>query len=137
MIKAGQTVLMPCLMKLFNSILLSGKYPSEWKTGYIKPLLKGGDTNDPSNYRGISIMPCLSKIFNSILNNRLQAYFDSNSIINKAQIGFQPKSRTSDHMFVLRTLIEKYLNNGLKLHACFVDFAKAFDSVIHSAQYVF
>lgn len=36
-------------------------------------------------------------------------------------------------MFVLRTLIEKYTNQGSKLHACFVDFAKAFDSVMHTA----
>lgn len=58
---------------------------------------------------------CLSKVFNSILNTSLQKYLDSNNIINKVQIGFQPKSRTSDHiflfMFILRTSIQKYTNN--------------------------
>ena len=35
-------------------------------------------------------------------------------------------------MFVLKTLIDKYTNKaGDKLFACFVDFKKAFDSVIH------
>ena len=36
-------------------------------------------------------------------------------------------------MFVLRTLIEKYSSgkNG-KLYACFIDFHKAFDRVIHT-----
>ena len=35
-------------------------------------------------------------------------------------------------MFVLKTLIGKYTNKaGDKLFACFVDFKKAFDSVIH------
>ena len=131
MLKAGQEALKPCLLKLFNNILLSGQYPSSWKVSYIKPLFKGGDANDPNNYRGISVMPCMAKLFNSILNNRLQKFID-NGFISDAQIGFQPQSRTSDHMFVVRTLLDKYFSKGSKLYACFIDFAKAFDTVMHS-----
>ena len=101
--------------------------------GYIKPLYKGDDATDPGNYRGITIMPCLAKLFNNILNNRLQNYLDTNKIINPCQIGFQPNARTVDHMFILRTLIEKYACNKSKLFACFVDFEKAFVSLLHSA----
>ena len=79
-------------------------------------------------------MPCLAKLFNSILNNRVQNYLDTNKIINPCQIGFQPNARTVDHMFILRTLIEKYACNKSKLFAYFVDFGKAFDSVFHSAS---
>jgi len=83
-------------------------YPDDWRIGYIKPLYKKDDPLQPSNYRGISTMPCLSKLFNNILNDRLHNYLDTNNIIDKAQIGFQPKARTADHMFVLRTIVEKY-----------------------------
>ena len=110
-------------------------YLSDWKIGYIKPIYKGEDPTQPTNYRGISIMPCLSKVFNSVLNNRLQTYFDINNTIDQSQIGFQPKTRTADHMFVLRTLIEKYQCKSSKLYTCFVDFAKAFDSIIHSVMF--
>ena len=35
-------------------------------------------------------------------------------------------------MFILKTLIDKYCSKaGGRLYACFVDFRKAFDSVIH------
>ena len=35
-------------------------------------------------------------------------------------------------MFVLKTLIDKYINQpGGRLFTCFVDFRKAFDTVIH------
>jgi hypothetical protein len=35
-------------------------------------------------------------------------------------------------MFVLKSLIDKYINKkGGKLFACFVDFRRAFDTVIH------
>lgn len=36
-------------------------------------------------------------------------------------------------MFILRTSIQKYTNNKSKLYVCFVDFSKAFDTVLHSA----
>ena len=73
----------------------------------------------------------LVKTFNSVLNNTLQTYLDDNKIVT--QIAFQSKSRTVYHMFILRTLIEKYTNNKSKFNVCFVDFHKAFNSVLHSA----
>lgn len=136
MLKSSITHILPCLNRLFNSILSSGHYPAEWKLGYITPIYKSGKPDDPSNYRGISIIPCVAKLFNYILNTRLQSYLDTNDIINSSQIGFQPKSRTSDHMFVLRTIIEKFKADRSKLFVCFVDFSKAFDTVLHPAMLV-
>ena len=128
--------MLPCLKKLFNLILSKGTYPTEWKIGILKPLFKSGDPDDPSNYRGISLTSCVAKMFNCILNNRLQSYLDNNSIIHNVQIGFQPKARTSDHMFVLRTIVEKYIANHSKLFTCFVDFSKAFDTILYSTLLV-
>ena len=132
MLKAGATILMPCMNKLFNLILSSGNYPSSWAKGYITPLFKTGDNANPENYRGITITSNLGKLFNMVLNARLDTFLEDNEIINKEQIGFTRKARTSDHMFVLKSLIDKYINSkGGKLYSCFVDFHKAFDTVIH------
>jgi hypothetical protein len=67
MLKYGNFVLQPCLVKLFNIILSSGIYPTELVQGLIFPIYKTGDPLNPSNYRGIVITSCLSKLFNSIL----------------------------------------------------------------------
>jgi hypothetical protein len=97
------------------------------------PIFKSSDPSKPENYRGIAINSCIGKLFNSILNKRLDKYLEKHNIINPCQIGFISKSRTSDHMFVLKTLIDKYNSGkGGKPFACFVDFKKAFDNVIHS-----
>ena len=67
-----------------------------------------------------------------ILNSRLDKFLEDNRIIDNVQIGFTKNARTSDHMFVMKSLIDKCINvNGGKLYSCFVDFRKAFDSVIH------
>ncbi len=53
-------------------------------------------------------------------------------MIKHCPIGFTKKARTTDHMFILKCIIDKYCHNaGGKLYVCFVDFCKAFDSVIH------
>ena len=133
MIKYSQHVLLPLLCKLFNLILSSGFYPKSWKEGYIVPIFKSNNPLDPTNYRGITILNCLGKLFNNVLNNRLNTHFENNKIIDNSQIGFSKNNRASDHIYTLKTLIDKYTKNKKKLFTCFIDFKKAFDSVDHQS----
>ena len=76
-------------------------------------------------------MNSLLKVLCLIMNQRLQVFLTNNNIIDRAQIGFIPKSRTTDHIFTLRTPCNKYVKNknGGKLFACFVDFKNTYDSI--------
>ena len=123
----------PVYLKLFNSILISGKMPETWCRGLITPIYKSGDRSDPSNYRrGICVSSCLGKLFCSILNQRLLKHVNSCNILHNSQIGFLPNNRTADHVLTIRTLVDKYVHNhNEKIYACFVDFKKAFDSIWH------
>lgn len=133
MLKFGQSYLLPSLQKMFNTCLSNGIYPSAWAKGYITPIHKSGSTSDPNNYRGITVTSAVGKLFNCILNNRLDTFLESNSLITDCQIGFTKKARTTDHMFILKCIIDKYCQQKHgKLYACFVDFQKAFDTVIHT-----
>ena len=59
MIKHGRYFLLPSLEKIFNDILNSGKFPTEWNIGAIKPIYrKKGDRRTPENYRGITLTSC-------------------------------------------------------------------------------
>jgi hypothetical protein len=94
---------------------------------------KSSDAADPNNYRGITITSSVGNVFNSILKERLDSFLKQNNIIDDCQIGFTRKARTSDHMFILKCIIDQYrkTKDG-KVFACFVDFPKAFDKVIHT-----
>ena len=73
-------------------------------------------------------MNCLSKIFNSVINNRLLDIYENK--INPSQFGFRKNSRTSDSIFIVKSLTNKYVNtNQQKIFGCFIDLKKAFDSV--------
>ena len=136
-IKASKTSLIEILNRIFNAIFAKSQYPKCWTRAYIRPIFKSKSPLDPSNYRGITVMNCFAKLFNKILNSRLDNYLCQNNIIAKEQIGFQKDSRTTDHMFILRTLIEKITQTANnKLYSCFIDFRKAFDTVIHPALFL-
>ena len=112
MIKTWKNILTPVLAKIFNTALLCGKFPTSWTRGIIVPIFKYGNATDPGNYRGITLNSCLGKLFTIILNNRLTEYTDKHKIIPPNQIGFKKKARTSDHLFVIRTLIEKVVKTN-------------------------
>jgi len=136
MIKCGITILAQPLTKLFNKKISTGQYPSQWCLGYICPVFKKGEKDDPANYRGITINSCLGKLFTKVLNNRLDKFLEKREIISNEQIGFSKGKRTSDHLFVLRTLAELSTGKGSKpIHACFVDFRRAFDTVWHQGLF--
>lgn len=90
---------------------------------------KSGGRNDPGNHRGICVSGCLEKLFCSILNQRLLEHVMSLNTLHKSQIGLLPnnRTRTADHVFTLRALIDKYVHNQKqKIYACFVDLKKSF-----------
>ena len=106
---------MASLEKLFNDILDSGTFPTHWNIGVIKPIYKRkGDKRSPANYRGITLTSCLGKLFTSILQSRLNKFIEQHNILNPEQFGFRPNSRTTDSLFFLQQLLNKYLPGVLK-----------------------
>lgn len=134
MLKVGVHALAP-LAKLFNLILQQGSFPDAWRVSSLSVIHKKGDKNIPKNYRGIAVSSILCKLFCLVLYNRLSVFTDDNNVIPPNQIGFRKGSRTSDHVLVLKSLIDKYINGPGKsyLYVCFIDFSAAFDTIWRNA----
>jgi hypothetical protein len=114
--------------KLFNCILDTGFFPINWLSSVIVPIFKKGDNSDPNNYRGINLISNLCKLFTAILNSRLLNWsFDNNAI---TQFGFKPNYGTRDAVFALHSIITNTLSKGKHLYWAFIDFRKAFDSIV-------
>ena len=130
MLKAGKLVFWRPILVLFNSILSSTAYPAKWKPDILSPLHKSGDKDDPNNYRGISVASCFGKLFNKLLQKRLEKLCLEKNFISDTQGSGKAGSRTSDHLLIVKFLVDKYVKKqGKKLFACFVDLRKAYDTV--------
>ena len=63
LVKLGRKQLVPFLTKLFNVIYDTRVFPEDWSRSVIIPIYKGGNPQDPQNYRGISLLSVISKLF--------------------------------------------------------------------------
>ena len=117
---------------LYNEIFEHGVFPQEWAIGLISPIHKKGNKDLPSNYRGIMLLNVISKVYTNILSDRLTHWFNEYNEIVEPQSGFRKKRSTLDNIFILRTLIEKYVFHlKSRFYCAFIDYEKAFDRVHH------
>ena len=67
----------------------------------------------------------------NIILNRLK--LQAEKIIPEEQAGFRAGRSTTEQIFNLRILCEKYLQHQQDLYHVFIDFKKAFDRIWHAA----
>ena len=129
-LKNSPPYLIRILYRLFNLVLDTGIIPENWTIGIIKPVYKNkGNNLDPDNFRAITLISCLGKLFTSILNERFTFLANEISLISSNQAGFRKGHPTTDHLFLLQSLISFYQAFGKKLVCDFIDCRKAFDTV--------
>ena len=121
--------LAPCIACIFNACQRVAALPRSWALCGITPIHKGGDTQDPGNYRGIAVGSLLAKLYACILNELLIKWTEQHQLRGRGQAGFRRDHRTTDQTFVVRTLIEKAKTDRQPLYSCFVNFKKAYDTV--------
>ena len=85
LLKNGGLELHKYLHKLILNIWKYEKIPEEWTKAIIIPLLKKGDRQECSNYRGISLLNIVYKIFSKLIQQRLRPYTEN--IIKEHQAG--------------------------------------------------
>ena len=84
-----------------------------------------GDALDRGNYRGLKLTEQAMKILERIVDGLIRQVVS----IDDSQFGFVPGRGTTDAIFVVRQLQEKYLAVNKRLYMAFVDLEKAFDRV--------
>ncbi len=130
MIKGASSSFHLLLTKFYNKILNGGQYPQSWKRSIISTIYKKGDTDLPTNYRGVAVSSALHKVLTKILNKRIINYMTVNNKWSNFQNGFMEKRRTEDNIFILHSLFNKYVRRSdSKIYVAFIDFRKFFDII--------
>ena len=94
-------------------------------------LPKKSNLQQYKNYRTISLISHPSKVMLKMILNRMKP--QAGKIIAEEQAGFRAGRSTTEQIFNLRILCEKYLQQQKDLYHVFIDFKKAFDKVWHAA----
>ena len=98
--------------------------PSNWEQSFIVCLYKGkGDALERGNYCGLKLTELVMKILERIVDGFIRQFVS----IDDSQFGFVPGRGTTDAIFAVRQLQEKFLAANKRLCMAFVDLEKAFD----------
>ena len=120
------------LLDICNKIWETGIWPSDWTKLMIISLNKKGCKQKCENYRTISLISHYSKIMLNIILNRLKHYTEE--FISEEQAGFRTGRSTSEQIFNLRVISEKYSQHSKPLYQIVIDFKKAFDNMAQRAM---
>lgn len=121
----------PHLACIFNKCVDEGLFPDLMKQSKVIPLFKSGSTDNPSNFRPISILPTLSKIFEKVMLNQLLAHFNINNLMHCKQFGFTRGRSTTEASVELIKYIYSAWEDSHDAIGVFCDLSKAFDCVCH------
>jgi hypothetical protein len=94
---------------------------------------KKGDRTNCENYRGISLLDVTYKVLTRIIRKRLTLFHDT--LIGQYQGGFRKGRSTTDQIFTLRMLQKQSFEQNISLHILFIDFKKAYDSIVRKKLY--
>ena len=131
LVQAGGEAMIDTLTILCNKIWQSGEWPTSWTQSLIITLPKKGNLQLCQNHRTISLISHPSKFLLKIILNRLKP--QAELIIAEEQAGFRAGRSTTEQIFNLRIICERYLQHQQHLYHVFVDFKKAFDRLWHAA----
>ena len=131
LVQAGGEDVITALTTICNKIWQTGEWPTPWTQSLVITLPKKGNLQQCQNYRTISLISNPSKVMLKIILNRLKP--QAEKIIAEEQAGFREGRSTTEQIFNLRILCEKYLQHQQDLYHVFIDFKKAFDRVWHAA----
>ena len=114
------------LVNFFNRLLQGEKMLDERRRSVLVPLYKGkGDIKECGNYRGIKLMSHSMKLWERVIEARIR----KEVTIAEQQFGFMPGRSTTDAIFCLRMLLEKWTKGQKAVHCALNDLEKAYDRV--------
>ena len=131
LVQAGGEAMISALTTICNKIWQIGEWSTPWTQLLVIMLPKKGNIQLCQNYRTISLISHPSKVMLKIVLKRLKP--QAEKIIAEEQAGFRARRSTTEQIFNIRILCERYLQHQQNLYHIFVDFKKAFDRVWHAA----
>ena len=118
MVKAAGDTGATMIRDLATVIIHDDKVPTDWEQGFIVCLyMDKGDALDRGNYRGLKLTEQAIKILERIVDGLIRQVVSSDD----SDFGFVPGRGTTDAIFVVRQLQEKYLSVNKRLYMAFVD----------------
>ena len=116
---------------LYKFSLNTGQVPVDLKKAFIVPVFMKGEKTHT-----IKLSPCgtesvVCKLLEHIVHSWVMRHFDRNPILTDHQYGFRAKRSCETQMLTTIQKITRYMIKKCQVDVILLDFANAFDKVLH------
>jgi len=104
-------------------IVAQGRIPDDWKSSILLPVFKGkGGPIECGSYVAIKLLEHAMQVTERVFERRIREKVKTDAM----QFGFMSGKGTTDAIFTVRQMQEKYGCKGKKLYFAFVDLEKKY-----------
>ena len=120
------------LASIFELFFENSFLPNVWKLSHVKPIFKNKDSSSVSNYRPISLTCTCCKVMESVIHEQIISYLCEHDLISKEQHGFLKNKSTGTNLLSCLQDWQLSIKHRKLIDIVYLDFKKAFDSLVHS-----
>lgn len=118
--------IVPYITHIFNHIITSSSFPTEWKIAKIVPIPK-----TDGECRPIALLSFLSKVFEKLIHQQISNFLQQNNLLTDRQSGFRPKRSCLTTLTDVVEDLRSNMDSGYITFLILLDHSKAFDTVHH------
>lgn len=122
---------MTIIANLLNRWLAGEEIDEEVTIATVTQIYKSGSTQDPANYRPISLLNSIYKLYTAIIQERLADCIDP--YLQDTQYGFRKHRSTTTPLHAVRAAASWMERTGFKTLIVCLDWEKAFDKINQEA----
>ena len=119
--------LLPYILNLFNTIIMTSKYPSSWKNAKVIPVPKSNN-----EFRPISILSYLSKVFESLMHEQINNFLLLNKFLTDKQSGYRSNHSCITALLKVTEDLRARIDDNEIAFLVLLDHSKAFDTIDHN-----
>jgi len=117
---------------IYQQSWLKGEVPDEWRIPSVMPIYKKGWKEDPGNYRPVSLTSVPGKVMERFILSALTGHVKDNQGIRPSQHGFLKSRSCLTNLISFCNKVTRLVDDRRAVDVIYLDFSKAFDTVLHS-----
>jgi hypothetical protein len=124
MLKAAGDIGIQWMTDLCNAVASEGKTPTDWRKSWMISVYKGNSL-ECGSYCGIKLLDQAMKVLERVIEKGVRDKVE----IDSMQLGFRPGSSTTDAIFIVRQIQEKFWAKKQEVWMAFVNLERGFGRV--------
>jgi len=117
---------------IYQQSWLTGEVPDDWRTANVTPIYKTGRTENPRNYRPVSLTLVPGKIMERFILSALTRDVKDHHGIRPSQHGFMQGRSCLTNLISFYDQVTCLVDEGKAVDVVCLDFSKAFNIDPHS-----